>query len=94
MRIGFVSLEGIVKKWLYRGVLALTLGLGVVYKSYVPKKGLLCCAFCVVLYHEALVKWQFELFQGIRLLVSIASLYVVSQSRHLRWMVEDWQKGK
>tara|TARA_Y100000748_G_scaffold67071_1_gene54515 strand:- start:9254 stop:9721 length:468 start_codon:yes stop_codon:yes gene_type:complete len=52
------------------------------------------CAFCVVLYHEALVKWQFELFQGIRLLVSIASLYVVSQSRHLRWMVEDWQKGK
>lgn len=52
------------------------------------------CAFGVTLYHEASVKWQFELFQGIKLLASIAGLYMVSQSRHLRWMVEDWQRGK
>lgn len=35
--------------------------------------------------------WAFELITAIRLVLSIIALYTIAKSRHLRWMVDDWE---
>jgi len=35
--------------------------------------------------------WAFELITAIRLVMSAIGFYIIAKSRHLRWMVEDWQ---
>ena len=49
-------------------------------------------SICVQFYHIVSVHWGFELITAIKVVVSIISLYCISRSRHLRWMIQDWKK--
>ena len=46
----------------------------------------------VQFYHIVSVHWGFEMITAIKVVVSIISLYCISRSRHLRWMIQDWKK--
>jgi hypothetical protein len=49
------------------------------------------CSFGVQVYHAVKLHWNFELVTAIKIAVSLIGFYVVCRSRHLRWMIEDWQ---
>ncbi|BFT30235.1 hypothetical protein D210916BOD24_14110 [Alteromonas sp. D210916BOD_24] len=36
--------------------------------------------------------WGFEYVTGVKIVVYAIALYVVSKSRHVKWMIEDWAK--
>ncbi len=40
---------------------------------------------------EALLDWQFSAYSSGKLILLFALIYCVLRSRHLRWMISDWQ---
>lgn len=46
----------------------------------------------VQFYHVIAVKWGFESLTAAKIIVYLASLYCISRSRHIRWMLDDWKK--
>lgn len=49
------------------------------------------CAFGVQVYHAIKLHWNFEVVTAVKISVSLVAFYVLCRSRHLHWMVKDWQ---
>jgi hypothetical protein len=49
------------------------------------------CSLGVQVYHAVKLHWNFDIVTAIKITVSLVGLYVLCRSRHLRWMIEDWQ---
>ena len=45
----------------------------------------------VQLYYAMHHHWGFEFITGVKIVFYSIALYAISKSRHLRWMVEDWE---
>lgn len=45
----------------------------------------------VQLYYAMHHHWGFEFITGVKIVYYSIALYAISKSRHLKWMVEDWE---
>jgi hypothetical protein len=45
----------------------------------------------VQLYYAMHHHWGFETITGVKIVFYSIALYAISKSRHLKWMVEDWE---
>ncbi len=45
----------------------------------------------VQLYYTMHHHWGFEYITGVKIVFYAIALYAISKSRHLKWMVEDWE---
>lgn len=45
----------------------------------------------VQLYYAMHHHWWFETITGVKIVFYSIALYAISKSRHLKWMVEDWE---
>ncbi len=46
--------------------------------------------FAIQLFYTMHHHWGFEFVTGLKLLLYVFSLYVISRSRHISWMIADW----
>lgn len=60
-------------------------------KSVIPLSQLgIISLLAVQLFYAMHHHWGFEYVTGVKLLIYSISLYAITRSRHLKWMIEDW----